>query len=105
MPLFHLLQGEPDILKQVKSATWIGQRRWDLTLQNGVVVKLPAQNTQLALTQLMKLVERDHIFDKDLEIVDLRLPGQAILRPTKRADLMIQRPDFSDPADASKKNI
>ncbi len=104
-PLFQLLQGQPDLLKQVKAATWVGQRRWDLLLQNGVTIKLPAQNTTLAIAQLMKLVQQDHIFDKDLEIVDLRLPGQAVLRPTKRADLMIQRPDFSDPTDPSKKNI
>jgi cell division septal protein FtsQ len=105
VPLFQLLQGQPDLLKEVKAATWVGQRRWDLTLHNGAVVKLPAQNAPLAIAQLMKLVKEQNIFDKDLEIVDLRLPGQAILRPTKRADLMIQRPDFTDPADTSKKNI
>lgn len=105
VPLFTLLQGEPELLKQLKAATWVGERRWDLTLQNGVVVKLPAQNTQLAMSQLMQLVQRDNIFDKDLEVVDMRLPHQAVLRPTKRADLLIQRPDFSDPADPSKKNI
>lgn len=105
VPLFKLLQGEPDLLRQIKAATWVGERRWDLTLQNGVVIKLPAQNTQLAMTQLMQLVERENIFDKDLEVVDMRLPHQAVLRPTKRADLLIQRPDFSDPADPSKKNI
>ena len=104
-PLFQLLQGQPDLLKQLKAATWVGERRWDLTLQNNIVIKLPAQNPQLAIAQLMKLVQQDHIFDKDLELVDLRLPGQAIIRPTKRADLMIQRPDFTDPSDKAKKNI
>ena len=103
--LFALLQGEPDLISHIKAATWVGDRRWDLMLQNNLVIKLPAENASLALSRLMKLARTQDLFEKDLAVVDVRLPHQAVLRPTKRADLMIERPDFSDPGKTGKKNI
>jgi cell division protein FtsQ len=105
VPFFQLMKGQPDLWAQVRAATWVSQRRWDLTLRNGMVIKLPADNTELALSRFMKLVERDNILERDVAVIDIRLPHQAVLRPTKRADLLIERPDFSDPGKTGKKNI
>lgn len=105
VPLFRLLTPEPKLLSQVKAATWMGQRRWDLTLHNGLVIKLPANDTELALRRLMRLAKAQKLFERDLAVIDLRLSQQAVLRPTKRADLLIERPDFSDPGAPGKKNI
>jgi cell division protein FtsQ len=105
VPLFQLLKAEPTLLSQIKAATWMGQRRWDLTLRNGLVIKLPANNTGLALRRLMALAKKQQLFERDLAVIDIRLPQQAVLRPTKRADLLIERPDFSDPGTPGKKNI
>lgn len=105
VPLFQLLQPQPELLAQVKAATWIGKRRWDLTLKNGMVIKLPAKDTDLALSKLMRLAKKESLLERDLAVIDIRLPRQAVLRPTKRADLMIERPDFSDPGKPGKKNI
>lgn len=103
--LVALLQGQPQIGKQVTVATWLGNRRWDLTLSNGMIIRLPAQQPELALARLAALDEKSKILARDLVSVDLRLSDQAILQPTIRANALIERPDFSDTPDPSKKNI
>jgi cell division septal protein FtsQ len=39
--LFNILSIDPDISKNVYSATWIGDRRWDIRFSSGLLVKLP----------------------------------------------------------------
>ena len=103
--LFMLLKGEPSIGSQIAAATWIGNRRWDLTLQNGIVIKLPADQPQLALSKLAAYDRGHQVFARDIKVVDLRLPDKAVIQPTARANVLIERPDFSDTPDNSKKNI
>lgn len=103
--LFSLLAGEPEIGKQVVAATWIGNRRWDLTLRNRMVIRMPAQEPELALTRLAVLVRDKNVLERDLVAIDLRLPDRAVLTPTGRANALIERPDFSDTPDLSRKNI
>jgi cell division protein FtsQ len=103
--LFMLLKGEPSIGSQVAAASWIGNRRWDLTLQNGIVIKLPADQPELALSKLASYDRGHQVFARDIKAVDLRLPDRAVIQPTARANVLIERPDFSDTPDNSKKNI
>lgn len=103
--LFTLLQAQPEIGTQVVAATWIGNRRWDLTLKHNLVVRLPAENAEMALARLARLAREEKILERDLVGVDLRLPDRAVLQPTIRANALIERPDFSDTPDPSKKNI
>lgn len=103
--LFLLLGAQPEIGRDVTAATWIGNRRWDLKLKNEMVIRLPAHQPELALARLADLNAREKILERDLVSVDLRLPDQAILQPTLRANALIERPDFSDTPDPSKKNI
>lgn len=103
--LFVLLNAEPSIGKDVAAATWVGGRRWDLTMKNDVTVRLPAKDPGVALTKLASLMRRDNVLERDVKVVDLRLNDKAILQPTTRANAVIERPDFSDTPDASKKSI
>jgi cell division protein FtsQ len=103
--LFNLLQGEPSISKQLAAATWIGNRRWNLNLKNGIVIKLPSQDATRALSAFVALDKQDKILERDIVSVDLRLDGQVTLQPTVRANAMIERPDFSDTPDPTKKAI
>ena len=103
--LFALLRGEPELARQITAATWIANRRWNLTLRNNIVIKLPATDPGLALSAFAQLNTRDKILDRDIITVDLRLPKQVILQPTVRANALIERPDFSDTAGAKKQEI
>lgn len=103
--LFVLLNAEPEIGKEIAAATWIGDRRWDLTLKNDVTIRLPAKDAGVALSQLASLMRKDNVLQRDVKIVDLRLGDKAVLLPTTRANALIERPDFSDTPDQSKKSI
>lgn len=103
--LVTLLRGQPQIGKDVVAATWVSNRRWDLTMKNNMIIRLPAVQPELALARLAFLDSKDKIMERDIISVDLRLPDQAILQPTIRANTLIERPDFSEKKDPSKKNI
>jgi cell division protein FtsQ len=66
------LRAEPDLFYRIETATLVSGRRWDIALKDGTIVKLPEDNTAVALRSLMKLAEEDKIFDKNLESIDIR---------------------------------
>ncbi len=42
--LFNILAIDPDISKNVYSATWAGGRRWNIRFESGLLIKLPGGN-------------------------------------------------------------
>jgi cell division protein FtsQ len=80
--LLNLLAAEPSVEEQVASAVRVGGRRWDLRLKNGLSVKLPEKDTELALSRLAK-EQADHaLFRKQITSIDLRLPDEMVVEPT-----------------------
>ena len=67
-----LLTAEPEILKQVEAAKSVSGRRWDLTLKSGAIVKLPEEETALALRRLASMQEEENIMDKNIKVIDVR---------------------------------
>jgi len=42
--LFNILAIDPDISRNVYSATWVGGRRWNIRFESGLLIKLPGGN-------------------------------------------------------------
>jgi cell division protein FtsQ len=79
------LLATPELTGRVKGATLVSQRRWNLTLDNGVVVKLPEEAPGQALKNLA-LLERDaKVLEKDILAVDMRMPDRATFRLSEQA--------------------
>jgi cell division protein FtsQ len=76
----HLLEGYPDIARRVQASSWIGSRRWDLKLDNGVEVRLPETGVAEALKQLADAQASSRLFERDVSLIDLRLAGKMIVR-------------------------
>jgi cell division protein FtsQ len=76
-----LLGAEPELEAQTRYAARIGKRRWDLILRRNIRVKLPEDDTGLALRRLMAMQEESGLLDKDIVSVDLRDPARIIVRP------------------------
>ncbi|VAV91465.1 hypothetical protein MNBD_ALPHA01-453 [hydrothermal vent metagenome] len=74
----------PDLFTRVKSAVWIGGRRWDLNMHNGVKIKLPEKEYDLAWQKLHDFENRRKILDKEILIIDLRQHAKTILRLTPK---------------------
>jgi cell division protein FtsQ len=78
--LLSMLATHPDLAKRVQASNWIGSRRWDLKMDNGVEVKLPEDGVAEALQQLADAEASSRILERDVAIIDLRLAGKMIVR-------------------------
>jgi cell division protein FtsQ len=78
--LLLMLATHPDLAKRVQASNWIGSRRWDLKMDNGVEVKLPEDGVAEALQQLADAEASSRILERDVAIIDLRLAGKMIVR-------------------------
>ena len=76
------LKKYPNIAKNVISAVRVGNRRWNLHLNDveGLVVYLPETEIGKALERLQEFDERGQILDRNLNIIDLKLPDRLIVR-------------------------
>lgn len=80
--LSRLLATVPTLKPQLASATWIGQRRWDLAFSSGETVALP-EGEQAAATTLQKFAKMDRsagLLGRGIKRFDLRIPGKMIVR-------------------------
>lgn len=83
--LLRMLAAEPGLERRVTAAVRVGGRRWNLRLDNGIDVMLPAENAAAAWSHLAE-IEREHgVLGRDLRTIDLRLPDRLVLRPNPRA--------------------
>lgn len=78
--LLLLLVNEPKIARQLRAAVWVGQRRWNLVLANGVEIWLPEDDSVAALQKIGALDASHRLLSRDYGVVDLRLPDKLYLR-------------------------
>ena len=83
--LLDILAREPTLASRVIAAVWVGERRWNLRLDNGIDIRLPELETQDAWRRLAQL-ERDHqLLSRDIKAIDLRQSDKLIVRMTEEA--------------------
>ena len=75
----------PDVKARVKAYVWVSGRRWDLHMDNGVVVKLPEDDLDQALATLSKFNKEQQLLERDIAAVDLRLPDRTTIQLTPEA--------------------
>ena len=64
-------------LNQVKNLYFFPSKRWDLELENNVILKLSKDHTKLSLDQAFELINDKNF--KDIKVVDARIKNQIIL--------------------------
>jgi cell division protein FtsQ len=75
----------PDLREHLAALSRIGDRRWDMIYDTGLRVQLPEQGVAQALDRL-DLYQRDYaLLDRDVTLVDLRVPSRVAVRPTEEA--------------------
>jgi len=79
--LIDALATQPSVQARVASASWIGNRRWNLQMKGGTEVLLPEGATLPALIRLAELQANHALLDRSLKLVDLRLPDRLTVRP------------------------
>lgn len=78
--LLEMLASEPDLAARVTAAIRVGDRRWNLRIDNTIDVLLPADETGSAWSQLARLERSSAILKREVLTIDLRLPDRLVLR-------------------------
>ncbi|MBT4888977.1 MAG: FtsQ-type POTRA domain-containing protein [Rhodospirillales bacterium] len=78
--LMEVLSSQPEIMNLVRAAVRVGGRRWNLRLVGGIDVQLPEDNAPSAWLRLAQYQRSHSVLDRDVMVVDLRLPDRLIVR-------------------------
>ena len=78
--LIDLLSSEPDLAARVTAIILVGDRRWDLRIDNAIEVMLPEDDAAGAWTRLAKLERINRLLQRDVQTVDMRLPDRLVMR-------------------------
>lgn len=80
-----LLDRYPQVRSVTKAAIFVGERRWNLRLKDGLDIRLPEYDVGNALAALSKLDKEDRLFSRDIVAVDMRLPDRLIVQLSEDA--------------------
>jgi cell division protein FtsQ len=80
-----LLARYPQVNSITKAAIYVGERRWNLRLKDGLDIRLPEQDVGNALAMLSRLDKEDKLFSRDIVAVDMRLPDRLVVQLSEDA--------------------
>ncbi|OYU86950.1 MAG: cell division protein FtsQ [Bradyrhizobiaceae bacterium PARB1] len=80
-----LLDRYPQVRAVTKAAIYVGERRWNLRLNDNLDVRLPENDVGNALAMLSKLDREDRLFSRDIVAIDMRLPDRLTVRLSEEA--------------------
>lgn len=86
--LFALLATEPELATRVKAAIRVGNRRWNIKLddvEKGLEARLPELDTEAAWHRLAELEKARTLSGKQITLIDLRVPDRLILKSERDA--------------------
>jgi cell division protein FtsQ len=92
-----LLDRYPQVRSVMKAAVFVGERRWNLRLKDGLDVRLPENDVGNALAALTRLDKEERLFSRDITAIDMRLPDRLTVRLSEdaakaREDLFKDKP-------------
>ena len=80
-----LLDRYPQVRIVTKAAVFVGERRWNLRLKDGLDIRLPENDVGNALAALSKLDKEDRLFSRDIVAIDMRLPDRLTVQLSEDA--------------------
>src|SRR4051794_8006848 len=80
-----LLDRYPQVRSVTKAAILVGERRWNLRLNDGLDVRLPENDVGNALATLTRLDQEAKLFSRDITAIDMRLPDRLTVRLSEDA--------------------
>lgn len=78
--LLDMLHTEPTLAGRVSAAIWVGERRWNLRIDHQIDVYLPEEDAADAWSRLAELERTDSLLQRDVQVVDMRLPDRLVIR-------------------------
>jgi cell division protein FtsQ len=86
-----MLSREPDLRQRVRAVTWVGERRWDVRVDDRINVQLPELAPFEAWAELARM-EREHgVLRRDVIAIDMRLRDQLVVRVAPETAARLRR--------------
>ncbi len=89
--LLETLGHEPELMPLVKAAVWVGGRRWNLRLTGNIDVRLPEKDARGAWARLAEYERVHRVLERDVQVLDLRLPDRLIVRKAPRPSAPVKK--------------
>lgn len=86
LAMVNLVERFPQVTSDMAALVRIADRRWDLIYYTGLRVQLPENGVVPALERLGRYQAEYQLLDRDLDLVDMRVPEYVAVRPTVRDD-------------------
>ncbi|RWD59814.1 MAG: cell division protein FtsQ/DivIB [Mesorhizobium sp.] len=93
----------PELAARVKGYIRVGERRWDLKLENGITVKLPEDDEDRAIAGLVKLDRDNGLLTRDIAAVDMRLTDRLVVELSPEAATQREAALSAKPKSLSKR--
>jgi cell division protein FtsQ len=78
--LIELLASEPDLAARVTAIVLVGDRRWNVRVDNAIDVLLPEDDAAGAWSKLARLERTNQVLQRDVQTVDMRLSDRLVMR-------------------------
>ncbi|RCW79719.1 cell division protein FtsQ/DivIB [Paracoccus lutimaris] len=75
-----LIDAAGPILPRLRGLERVGERRWDVVLDRGQRIKLPAEDALQALERAIALDRAQSMLDRDIAVIDLRHAARPVVR-------------------------
>jgi cell division protein FtsQ len=89
MVMIRAMDAYPELKKGLVAFSRIGDRRWDMIYATGVRVQLPELGVAQALKQLSTLEKKYQLLERDVEVIDLRVPTIIAVQPSADAQAQL----------------
>ncbi|KQT86388.1 cell division protein FtsQ [Aurantimonas sp. Leaf443] len=83
--LLDEMEATPELRARVKAYIRVGDRRWDLRLDDGVTIRLPEDGPVEALEEVARIDRESGLLSRDIEAVDMRLEDRMVVKLTPAA--------------------
>jgi cell division protein FtsQ len=79
-PIVDAVRKQRAIEARLEVLERVGERRWDVHLAGGVVVRLPEQGWEGQLADLEMLIVEKGVLERDIDVIDLRYPDNYVFK-------------------------
>ncbi|MER9146013.1 cell division protein FtsQ/DivIB [Mesorhizobium sp. M0871] len=94
----------PELAARVKGYIRIGERRWDLKLENGITIKLPEDGEDQAIADLVRMDHDNGLLTRDIAAVDMRISDRLVVQLTPEAAMQRQAALNEKPQNLKRKS-
>ncbi len=81
---------------RMRGVVRMGERRWDVILENGQRILLPTENPVIAFERVVALDQAQDLLERDLAVVDMRHPNRPTLRLNQQAVTQLRQTSAPD---------